>query len=280
MGHDSMPPKLVSLWDMLRPYCGFLGHALIMLRSYESVFDRDNERDLSNPVGELAAEYVGHLLDTVAQHGRLADLRSSATLAMHIKHELRPETKVGDATGLMREMVRRVHHELCEREFLYVRADLAKHYNEPLTAWGIVPKRFDCKEDIEEAERCFALERYTASVFHLMRVAELGLRAFAKKAKVRLAKGPLEWAEWSDLLRAVRAKAETIAQKQKRGPKKDAALEFYRGSLGEFEAFKDVYRNHVSHARATYDYHKAGSALQHVSEFMQRLAGGIDVKTL
>ena len=35
--------------------------------------------------------------------------------------------------------------------------------------------------DIEEASKSYALERYTASVFHLMRVAEAGLVSIAKR---------------------------------------------------------------------------------------------------
>jgi hypothetical protein len=51
-------------------------------------------------------------------------------------------------------------------------------------------------------------------------------------------------------------------------------LEFYRGALGEFEAFKDTYRNNVMHVRKDYDEPQALSVMNHVREFI--LAAKID----
>ena len=73
----------------------------------------------------------------------------------------------------------------------------------------------------------------------------------------------------------LRAEIEKIA-KRKAGPSRDAALEFYRGALGEFEAFKDTYRNNVMHVRKAYDEPQALSVMNHVREFMIRLAAKID----
>jgi hypothetical protein len=56
----------------------------------------------------------------------------------------------------------------------------------------------------------------------------------------------------------------------------DAALAFYRGALGEFEGFKDAYRNNVMHARKSYNEHEALALLNHVRDFMERLAAKID----
>ncbi len=128
------------------------------------------------------------------------------------------------------------------------------------------------KQDITEAGNCYALGLATAAVFQLMRVAELALRALARERRVRIKKAPLEWVEWQDIIRAIHDKVEASALKKHRGPHKAAFLEFYRGTLGEFEAFKDAYRNHVSHAREPYDDPKASSVMNHVREFMQRIA--------
>jgi hypothetical protein len=43
--------------------------------------------------------------------------------------------------------------------------------------WNVFPSAID---DSIEAGKCIALERYTAAVFHLMRVLEAGLKALAK----------------------------------------------------------------------------------------------------
>jgi hypothetical protein len=49
-----------------------------------------------------------------------------------------------------------------------------------------VGERFpDAIEDMDEAARCFAFERPTACIFHLMRVTEHGLKAFADLLEIK-----------------------------------------------------------------------------------------------
>jgi hypothetical protein len=142
--------------------------------------------------------------------------------------------------------------------------------------WQDVKRQFpSAKPDIASALNCYMFDENTACVFHLMRIAEHGLRALARERRVSIPKRPLEWANWRDIIRAIGQKSEAIANRRA-GPARDAALEFYRGSLGEFEAFKDTYRNNVMHSRKTYDEREADSALFHVREFMTRLASKID----
>ena len=38
--------------------------------------------------------------------------------------------------------------------------------------WGAVIRRFGLRNEIEEAVKCYALARYTAAIFHLMRITE------------------------------------------------------------------------------------------------------------
>jgi hypothetical protein len=282
------PTRLVSLWDMLRTYCGFLGHSLLMLRGYEMLFGQDNDKNPAATLGEAYVAEISQLLDTVAKHGRLVELTGSVTLALHIKHELEPRTKAGTAAGLMREMYRRVHHELCEREFLYVPSRLASHYNEPLEAWGLVPVRFrKCAPDIVEAEYCFALSRPTATVFHLMRVAEIGLRVLAWDRRVilrgkagRVLRTPLDLVTWDKILVGLE-KAETAIEDFRKTPAREAQLAFYHGAMIEVRAFKNLYRNRVMHTRESYKMHQAESAMNHVRDFMTTLATRLaeDVRT-
>ncbi len=107
-----------------------------------------------------------------------------------------------------------------------------------------------------------------------MRIAEVGLRALAKERRIKLPKKPLEWANWQDIINAIRTEVKRIANAEA-GPKRDAALNFYQGALGEFEAFKDVYRNQVMHVREMYEEEAALHTLNHVREFMRRLSNKI-----
>ena len=140
-------------------------------------------------------------------------------------------------------------------------------------AWETVIKKFpNAKRDAFSAVDCFAMGQGTASVFHSMRVAEYGLRALARERSVVLPKKkPLEWAEWQAIIEGISKKTDLIANR-KAGKARDAALEFYRGALGEFQAFKDVYRNNVMHSRRSYNDQEAQGVLVRVYDFMNRLA--------
>jgi hypothetical protein len=126
--------------------------------------------------------------------------------------------------------------------------------------------------EIEAGVDCYALERNTACVFHMMRVAELGMRALARERQVSFPKHPLEWADWQNILEQTESRAKAATSRMPRGPAKDAALAFYSGALGQLHAFKDTYRNVVMHVRRTYDELDALRAINQVRDFMNGLS--------
>lgn len=143
-----------------------------------------------------------------------------------------------------------------------------------LRIWRAFPS---LREECEEAVYCYVLERNTACVFHSMRVAEVGLRAFARRVKVQMPKGKkIEWAQWQEVLREIRKKIDLMGQSAKPGPVKDDLMDFYNGAYGQFMGFKDEFRNQVMHVRRSYDEHQAASALIRVRDFMGKLANKID----
>ena len=151
---------------------------------------------------------------------------------------------------------------------------------DPSPLWLNIWKMFPiAKTECEEAIYCYALERNTACVFHSMRVAEIGLRALARRMKVKLPKNKkLEWAQCQEVLREMSNKTDTIARTAKAGPAKDELLEFYNGAIGQFYGFKDEFRNQVMHLRKAYDEFEAASAVTRVRDFMGKLSRRINEK--
>jgi hypothetical protein len=169
-----------------------------------------------------------------------------------------------------------------EKRFLYViDTDKQNHLTQKtiLDMWGLLGYYFPTtRTDAIAAMRSYAFGLNTASVFHLMRVTEIGLRALARRMRVKLPKKrQLEWAEWQDIIREMIKKADAAANRRA-GAARDEILEFYRGSIGEFQGFKDAYRNFVMHMRekVKYDPHETKSLIDRVSHFMGRLAERID----
>jgi len=141
------------------------------------------------------------------------------TCEIHLTYsELEVQTRV------LREAI---EDELRLRRFAFVPTERANKLDNIDKYWASVQQQFpSAKEDIRSAVECYALDCNTACVFHLMRVAEYGLRALARERRVKLPKNrPLEWAEWNDVISGIIKKTDALAN-QRRGPARDAALGF------------------------------------------------------
>lgn len=130
------------------------------------------------------------------------------------------------------------------------------------------------KSEIFSGVDCYALKHPTASIFHLMRVAEHGLRALAAERKIRTIgkKKPIEWAAWQEILTHLERARQEIGSTWKAGAKKDAALGFYSGALHCLHSFKDKYRNLVTHVRKTYEMEDAAKVMRQVRDFMNDIS--------
>ena len=129
--------------------------------------------------------------------------------------------------------------------------------------------------DTESAIECYALEQPTAAVFHMMRMAEHGLRAIAKKVGVRLTdKGkpqPLEYATWDKVITAINNKI-AAARLLPQGPKKNQKLRFYSDAAENCTYIRDLWRNETSHTRKRYNSAEAWGVINRVRDFMELLA--------
>jgi hypothetical protein len=121
-------------------------------------------------------------------------------------------------------------------------------------------------EDIEEAGKCFALGRYTACVFHLMRVMEKGVQELANKLGARV---DVEKEPWGKILTAISDAIKRRPTKTSRQKKFHSDCEEIAASL---HAVKDAWRNPTMHPKKTYTEEEVDSIFHNVRAFMQRLA--------
>jgi hypothetical protein len=126
------------------------------------------------------------------------------------------------------------------------------------------------RADIKNAGNCLAADLPDAAVFHLCRVTELGLRALAKKLKIKLTH-PLEYADWGNVIDEVETKLRDL-KPVTRGKKKSQKLEFYSNMVSDCRAIKETWRDCVMHTRKFFNDHEALRAYDRVRDFMQRLA--------
>jgi hypothetical protein len=102
--------------------------------------------------------------------------------------------------------------------------------------------------------------------------ADLKAKKLIKKLKP--SKIPVELGTWEEVIVTLEVKLDELRM-QARSVKRDQKISVRNELLKEFRSVKDLWRNSVMHARATYDAEQALSAFNHVRGFMQKLAGKI-----
>lgn len=103
-----------------------------------------------------------------------------------------------------------------------------------------------------------------------MRAAEIGLRAFARYLKTRPPKG-IKFAQWGEMLSKIEEQLDKI-RKAKKTKATAARVTFCSDALAQFRYLKDAYRNHVAHARATYEGPQAKDIMEGTTRFLESLA--------
>ena len=100
------------------------------------------------------------------------------------------------------------------------------------------------------------------------------MTALARKLKITIPKTSVEYATWEAIIEQIEIKIKSLRQLP-RGRAKSDTLAFYNGLMGEFNGFKDVWRNNVMHTRKSYNAHDALGAFDRVRTFMERLAAKV-----
>jgi hypothetical protein len=91
---------------------------------------------------------------------------------------------------------------------------------------------------------CYALSRYTACVFHLMRLLEYGLASLADSLAV-----PIANPNWHHVLQGCEGKIKDLI---KHDPDWKDNEQFYNAAALEFRHFQRALRNHTAHAKDMY----------------------------
>ena len=180
---------------------------------------------------------------------------------------------LGEIIKLLRDIIKQ---ELRKRLFMYIPLDQAQWYDKK-DGFGIeVSKAFPSAiEDIKEAGNCYATGRYTACVFHLMRVAEIGLRALVRDRRIKFPKDtPIELKEMRELFQALE-QAEKDIKGYPKTKAREAQFDFYHGAMVQLRAFMNLYRHRTMHAREFYSQYRAQEALDSVGKFIKILASKI-----
>ena len=154
--------------------------------------------------------------------------------------------------------------ELDGRKFYGPLTKFAPYYEQPKLFGDEVFNKFpSAKNDIFEAGTCLALERGTATVMHLMRVVEVGLKVLASTLGVG-AQG-----DWGGYIRAI---DDALTARIKAAGKRTPDEQFYAEVRVTLDSVKMAWRNATMHVENNYSPERAEEILGSVRTLMRHLA--------
>lgn len=277
------PFRLWSLWEIMEIFDP--AQFFYLLEEIKSTTSRlasapailpkcapEDREALADGLNETAAKYFNGL-PIIAQMLTSMGLRLSRNTLEKIGAALSdyPACAMsGRLANLAEEFDERVKEELSSNTFLYLNPREADGYAGPFEGWEAVIAAFPSAAiDIEESSKCMALCRYTACVFHLMRVMELALRAIAvtlNNPKLVPRNNP----SWESILRKCRE--ELGKDRADRTPEWNASGAFFAGVSTTLMGVKDAWRNPTMHVGVSYTEERARDINAHVQAFMRHLA--------
>lgn len=258
---------LISLWDMLREYAHFFRSAVEALQKFRRNLSEAKEAG-NNTLGPFRLERLQDLLQFVAHVALIVPLDATRHLAAQLEENVDANTNIDEVDAKIDSIQSIARKELKDRKFFYVAPERSSYFNNALLCGALVSEKFPgAVPDIIEAGNCYALERPTACVFHLMRVIPYGMAALARLLKVKYAQ-PIKCLQWNQIIDPIN-NAVTNLQKTKRTPKKLRDQQYFSEVVQHLYFCKDAWRNHVSHAIEPYDMPQARSVMDHVSLIME-----------
>lgn len=261
--------KLVSLWEIMEKLGRSAYHAVHLIEELNEL-----ETKLNGEIKKKCRDCKVSALRTKAiinsvgrQSMTLVDdlsLRASNRIVSKL-YFMRAAKPASEVVRLLRDVRETIVHELRWTLFLQVTNDMRVYLNKSRPFGDATACAFgECSEDIDEACKCFAFERYTACVFHLGRVMEQATARLAKRMKVGKPDD-----DWQGNLKAINKALDampygTKTDRQKRAPYAEAA--------GFSFQFKEAWRNPTAHPKKTYTREEALDVMNGARTFMDAMA--------
>lgn len=263
---DLTAHRLITLLELLKTY-GVLFHRCSGQLAKIITDLPDSENIVSGPDGEFVRLFVsGELLPLLEEF----DLQSTKDETIRLAEMMDVgKVKYLKLKEFLKSISRRFVDDLKRIHFFYVRSP--GYYTNSLDGWAPVIARFArLTFDIDEAEKSFALNRFTACVFHLMRVVEAGVQEWGSSLGVA---NPTE-KEWGAISNEIKQKVDNLTDTTPAEKELKAAMHDVKAHL---DSVRWAWRNPTMHPKQTYTEDEAAPLLERVREFMVRLVSlGVD----
>jgi hypothetical protein len=271
------PGQLVSLWDMLdfdaRDLYTLLGR--IAKTNYDMSIRIAAHRKATPPQQlviepEQGKELVMSILEPMEKHCLALALDSAQDQIARTRTFLATGGPCSECVRLLEELYSRVMGQLKRRYFLYLPLSDVDYFTDKCPFGRDVADALPgAAYDIEEASKCYATDRHTACVFHLMRVMELGVAHLAKalmKAKIDLDR------PWGAILGDIDAAIKALPGAKHGAKRKDKSrFNMFSEAAAHLRHVKNAWRDTTMHPKRTYTKEEAKDLLANVKSFVQSL---------
>lgn len=123
--------------------------------------------------------------------------------------------------------------------------------------------------EVEEAAKCIAFGRFTASVFHSMRMLEISIKALAKRLSIEDPTKPAE-KNWAVILKAIRNRIDELWPSNNRMPGSEGVA--FEAMYSHLDAVRNPWRNATMHVETIYAPHEALHILRCSAYFLRLLS--------
>lgn len=226
-------------------------------------------KDSALPVAEDARASMVTLLNQLDLPLKELDLKASLATRLKFHALLSGSSNVTWAQfhALSAELSGRLIDEMSNTLFLSLTVGEANLYENVQPFGPNVAEAFPSATlDIEEAAKCLVLGRGTACVFHLMRVMEVGLKAFGAQLGIDIQHKP----GWEGILKKAHGQMSLPNDKKPADWLKNET--FLADAIAMLTAVKTAWRNPTMHVEKTYTEERAEDIWNAVRLFMKSLA--------
>lgn len=270
---------LVSLWDIMK---GYSIRSFITLERFRDLVSRglrleetrnnafrhggllglaelEHQSNEYKMPREFIAEFVSQLKLTCKEFGLEHTARNIETLDVSP-----PQTE--REVCIYYDMVM---NEISDHRFVHMPSDRAKYWESSELLSRRARERFpESAAEMRSAGSAFAVSLFTASVFHSMRAAEIGIRKIAIELGV-----PITGDEnWKNVIDQIETKAKKLDD-VRRHPTKASDSQFFCEVAIQAGLFKDAWRNQVSHTKLPpYSEPQALEVLTATCRFYEKVA--------
>jgi hypothetical protein len=278
--------RLWSLWAVMDFYARDFVEAIQNIELLQRISIQWGE---TNPDDPIKFDHVDEHIIALMQHLSAIDLPVSIAQVERIVRELQDEkypTSGKQFGRLLRDLGQRIDDEMRARVFFCVTPDYTRRFfyaDQPLLKhrMALRPLReiygdatmstfFSTDEhDPIEAVKCLTRGCSTATVFHLMRMLEIGLTPFGALFGVSL-----DHTNWGPALEKIESKIKEMHKDPlwKALPDCKDRQEAYGQVASSFDMFRVAWRNYTVHNRGKYTEDEADDIFRSVKTFLNKAA--------